>query len=789
MSDAAAYAEAAKVVFAEETPATTLAALGPKLLAEFATAESDRRATEERWIKDLRQYKGQYDPEVLAAIGPVRSKAFVRKTRVKVKTVDSRVEDLLFPAGSEKNWEVASTPIPSVSKETRKKVIDGLKQMLAKQMQQMQMQQAAMAQQAQAAGQPMPPMPPMQPPMVTKEMVDEALLAMCKESAKAMAKVIDDQLTEVSYKRICKLAIHSAHLYGTGIIKGPLIERRIRSTFAHENGKWVEKSEVYVVPFVDYVPIWRFYPDMTVDTLDKCRFVYERHLMTHADMAELSSRKSFDKTKIIEHLKANPAGHMNTRLIDNELKIVGDRSATQGSLDGKYEVLERWGYLTGQELMDAGVKVPEDRLHESFFSNVWVLTNGQVIKAVLQPINGVTWPYHIYYFDKDETSIFGDGLASVMRDDQTMLNAATRLMLDNGALSSGPMFEVNTQLLSNYDSATEMGPWKVHLRNNQLPGTKAIHSIDIPSNLGNLSGLADRFDNNLDEVSAIPRYMTGENVSGGAGATKGGLSMLMGAANIMIKDLISSWDEGVTRPFISSLYRWNMQFNKNNDIKGDFDVKARGTASLVAREVRAQQLDNFAAMTANPMDAPFIKRDSLLRQRAEANELTDVVKTEDEVKAEQDNEQMQAQAKLAQDQQTLIIDEMTGKVKLLLANAAKAMAEVDLIKAKATSTKAETVYSALQAGGVAAQNPHIAPAADEILRSSGWQDATPDPSIAGLITMQGDQAPEGALSGGVLPEQSANPVNDLNQPDSTPPDLQPQTGHVGQQAGIETAAI
>ncbi len=36
-----------------------------------------------------------------------------------------------------------------------------------------------------------------------------------------------------------------------------------------------------------------------------------------------------------------------------------------------------------------------------------------------------------------------------------------------------------------------------------------------------------------------------------------------------------------------------------------------------------------------------------------------------------------------------------------------------------------TVYAAMQAGGVAAQQPGIAAAGDSILRSSGWQDATP----------------------------------------------------------------
>lgn len=54
-------------------------------------------------------------------------------------------------------------------------------------------------------------------------------------------------------------------------------------------------------------------------------------------------------------------------------------------------------------------------------------------QAVL--IEGVRWPYHLYYLDHDETSILGDGLASIMRDDQKMLNASIRMLLDNGAIT------------------------------------------------------------------------------------------------------------------------------------------------------------------------------------------------------------------------------------------------------------------------------------------------------------------------------------------------------------------
>lgn len=755
----------------------TLQALGPELLGEFSQAEAARRQTEERWLQDLRQFRGVYDPDVLAKIGENRSRAFVRKTRVKVKTANSRVEDLLFPSGNEKNWEIDSTPVPSVAQEERTEVAKGIQKLLMQ-------QQKMMATQAQESGQPNPAVGRME---VTKEMVDTAVIQLCKDASKKMSKVIDDQMSEVRYKSLCKKVIHSGNLYGTGILKGPLVERRIRSKFIKKGGRWVETSESYVVPFLDFVPIWRFYPDMGSDSLERCRYVYERHQMTHADLAELSTRKSFNGEAIKNYLIAHPTGQVNTKFIDNQLMLIGDRDAMQGRIDGKYEILERWGWLTGTQLRNAGVTVDEDRLHQTFFSNVWLLPTGEVVKAVLQPINGVTWPYHIYYFDKDETSIFGEGLAAIMRDDQTMVNSATRMMLDNGALSAGPQFEVTTGLLSKLEKITEFFPWKVWQRNREDPGHPAIRTIDVPNHLTELAGLADRFENNADEVSAIPRYMTGENVNSGAAGTASGMSMLMGAANIMIKDLISNWDDGITVTFIRGMYRWNMQFNPDNTIKGDFDVKARGVASLVAREVRGQQLDNFAAQTANPMDAPYIKRDKLLRQRAEAHELSDIVKTEEEVQQEQSGGAMAQQAQLQQQMAQVQLQMTNMELALKQAQVQKMAAETDSIRARqaldAANTLAkrvEAIYAALQAGGVAAGNPHIAPAGDELLRAAGFVDAG-GANIAGIMSspVQDGFGTTNIPATGVpaAPQAAATQAG------------QPATGHIGQRSGIETASV
>ena len=746
----------AEVVFAAESVGAgsdidALGALGSTLLGEFNKAESDRRLTEMRWLQDLRQYRGQYDPDVLARIGKARSKAFVRKTRVKVKTTDSRVVDLLFPAGTNKNWAIDSTPKPSVSEEQRMEVSKQLSQM--------------------AQGQPVP-----------RDAIDQAIVQMAKESAKGMSKVIDDQLVEARYKGVCIKALHSGHLYGTGIVKGPLVERKVRTRFIKERGRWIAKPETYTVPFVDFVPVWRFYPEMSSTELHQCRFVYERHSMSRHEMAGLAERRSFKRwrQKIVAYIKAHPDGESRLRFWDNELRTIGERHSTQGDAGGTYEVLERWGWLTGEQLRNAGVQVPEQRMHESFFSNVWLLPNGDIIKVALQPLDGVTWPYYLYYFDKDESSIFGEGLASIMRDDQTMLNSATRMMLDNAAISAGPQIEVTPSLLSTVENVDEHVPWKVWLRNNTSPGTRAINQINFDSHLGELSSMATVFENNADEVTAIPRYMSGENVNNGAAGTSSGLSMLMGAVNIVIKDLITGWDENVTCPFIRALYHWNMRFNPDDTIKGDYDVAATGSASLVAKEVRARQLNELATLTANEFDAPYVKRDVLNRKRAEANELSDVIKTEEEVEADMNSPQAQAQAQLQQQLLQGQLAELQARVAKMSAEAEAAMAKVKLIGAQAVAEKVSAAYAALQAGGVATTTPQIAPAGDEILRSAGWVDETPDPTIAQLSGPPVQPA-DGAAPG-QMPVAQNTPMAGSDQ-------IEPQTGMLGLRDGIETQRI
>ena len=90
-----------------------------------------------------------------------------------------------------------------------------------------------------------------------------------------------------------------------------------------------------------------------------------------------------------------------------------------------------------------------------------------------------------------------------------------------------------------------------------------------------------------------------------------------------------------------------MEFNEKENIKGDFNVVARGSKSLIAKEVKMEQINQFLAITNNDIDNQYIKRDVLLRELADVFDLDRLgfIRTEAEVKVMQQQMQEASQQK------------------------------------------------------------------------------------------------------------------------------------------------
>jgi hypothetical protein len=102
------------------------------------------------------------------------------------------------------------------------------------------------------------------------------------------------------------------------------------------------------------------------------------------------------------------------------------------------------------------------------------------------------------------------------------------------------------------------------------------------------------------------------------------------------------------------MFRFNMQFNFNKDIKGDLEVIARGTESLMANEVRSQRLMSFLQVASNPALAPFAKFPYIIREIAKSMEL-------DPEKVTNNMDEAAVQAEILKDMQGAMPQQQAGQ--------------------------------------------------------------------------------------------------------------------------------
>jgi hypothetical protein len=165
----------------------------------------------------------------------------------------------------------------------------------------------------------------------------------------------------------------------------------------------------------------------------------------------------------------------------------------------------------------------------------------------------------------------------------------------------------------------------------------------------------------------------GDVSQGGSEAlrTSQNASIFLGQAALPIRDVVRNYDL-FTISTMTALYKFNMKFDDDQTRKGDHTIIARGSTSLIAKEVLANSLDQFRVSITED-ERPHLKTRGLLVERMKSRDLPLDALLEDEDVANQNiQRQQEAQDKLAamQDQtaQAQIKEILTAAMK----NAAQA---------------------------------------------------------------------------------------------------------------------
>ena len=591
--------------------------LGSMLKTKFAEYKDSRNDVEDDWIEDLRAFMGQYDPEVIAKIQEKgeRSQVYVGLTRTKVLAAYSRITDLLFQPG-QKFFSISATPIakqPIVEQELTEKAA-------------LEIMQAAEV---------------IDPGLVNNliaarfaELKDE-LEKETEMRVDNMEEAILDQAIESNLEGKMKDAIMEQVIFGTGAMKTGTLR-------IDKDHKWIKTDEGFNLvyeespsPEMEAVSIFDLYPDPYATSIDDMRNIFRRHIISRQDFVDLKDYPGFNSDLIDLCIEEYPDGNHYEEQHEKDRREIANINDYETKTN-KFEIIEFWGSINGYDLLDAGVEFDDDDdLTQEYQANIW-FTDNKVIKAQLNPLPGGIIPYFIFPYEKNPHAFWGTGVPRMMRDSQNTMNAATRIYLDNVALSSGPMVEVNTDIMASGEDPTELYPWRGFLREGGDGNQPMVRFYQPQSNSPALVSVIELFRRFADETTALPSYTHGQTQSS-LNRTATGISILMSNANIVLKSVIKNIDDYLTKPMIRSLYDWNMTWNDDEMVKSDMRIVARGSTALIQKEVQSQRLLQFLSLINNPMDAQMINREKLLVDIAKSLDIDpdEVIKSQEELMNEQ----------------------------------------------------------------------------------------------------------------------------------------------------------
>jgi hypothetical protein len=167
---------------------------------------------------------------------------------------------------------------------------------------------------------------------------------------------------------------------------------------------------------------------------------------------------------------------------------------------------------------------------------------------------------------------------------------------------------INDEMIAPTEHSDELYPWKRwHVVGDPLGNQREPITFYQPqSNAQELLLVINSMNTQADEQSAIPKYLTGESLSGGAGRTSSGLAMLMNNAQKVLQTVAANVDDDVLEPCLHGMYDMIMLTDTSGLLTGEEDVRVLGSEAAIQQETQKQRQLQFLQITANPIDGPII---------------------------------------------------------------------------------------------------------------------------------------------------------------------------------------
>lgn len=571
---------------------------------------------EQRWKKSNKLFHG--DPEIDAAsleatlkdgpstnrnkpAGP-RSRVVVNIVRPKVEQATARMSEILFPV-DDRNWAIRPTPLPELSQRIGNKA------------------QTVDPNTGQPTG-------------LTADDEAQAYVKAAKEASDHMQKSIDDSLTECEFNGECRKLIEDGVRLGCGVIKGPFPRHKRAKRWTHDGTAARLEILDKIVPASSRVDPWNvFFDPACGDNHQRGAGVWERIPVTRKEIRALVGVPGFDEDVIKAILRERPS----------KVHVAQNRVEQQVTQDeSSYEMWQYTGEVEPEDLIELSERLGSDKDPDPLkdVSNaVVMMINNRIVGALDSWIVDDTLPYDAWTWRKSDDSPYGHSLPEELEHQQSVVNTAWRQLMDNARTTLGGQIVMRKSGVIPENGRYEVTPNKIWLaKDDVIDVQKVFYTFNFESHIDQLLKVAQAALNFSDLESGIPQMMGGEQGTSSPD-TLGGMIMLYNNANAVLRRRVKMYDDQVTRPHLSRYYDYKMANDPDNRIKGDFEVDARGSSTLVERDIQNQAMINLANIMSNPRYAPHLKEREELKAILKSFRVNpdDLMKTEQQVQKDMAN--------------------------------------------------------------------------------------------------------------------------------------------------------
>lgn len=473
-------------------------------------------------------------------------------------------------------------------------------------------------------------------------------------ACRLMEKEIETQLAQTKYAMHSRRAIEDRVNLGTGVVKGPVNTGRMVVAYEKVGDVWIPKVTEKKTPSIEYTSLWRWYPDMSTANIEESQDAIEIHPMTAIELSQYMQHPGFDRDAIKQILRGDVSKALDPVKPDvynaNYSKILSEDWARNPYMYSKrFMVLEYNGPVTYDELCKLGIEPTYESPTMEYYGEVWVCC-GKVIRMELENIEGYfETPYSVSIWKRDPSSIFGYGHPLLLADAQQVVTQSYHMILDNATISSGPQVAMYKKYMQPIDGNWTLAPNKFWLLNDPTVSIdNAIKFFYPPNVIGNIMPVLQLARQFADEESATPQMAAGLQSPQAANTATGGL-MMQHASTTILDFLAEDWDDQVTEKIIRRMYAWNMQYNDKEEIKGDFIIDVKSSSEYKNKQMYIRDLERLQMESAqNPQVAAVINPAELTRARLHLMHLPSnrIIRTEEEIAAEQQNQQQKPDPKM-----------------------------------------------------------------------------------------------------------------------------------------------